>query len=119
MIEIPLSLPKIVSGEFLEKACINAAKDIGFVAESEDKYLDQERKSIYETTTITVYHMKPIFRIFGHGIGKTKEAVIFVGGIKKNQSQEHVYLWSDFEFSQNSVPKETINNYIRALLKYI
>src|SRR3989344_1545579 len=86
---IPVDLPKKVTGENLEEACIKAAKDMGYKI----KLIDEVRKryslgsiqehSDYIETNIRVGNLFPALR---------------VNGVRKGTEQDRFYVWAGLPF---------------------
>jgi len=105
---IPVDLPKRVTGETLEQACIKAAEEMGYRAKSVDKFSKRyslgsiQEHSDYEETNIRIGNLLPAFQ---------------VRGIEKGKEQDKFFVWTGGSHGVASDKK--VQEYLSIVSKYL
>lgn len=103
-----VDLPKTVSGESLEEACIKAANELGYKAKPQDEFSRRyELGSIhqhddYDRTNIRVGNLLPALQ---------------VREVKKGEQQKYFFVWTGFPHGFAS--EKRIQEYLSAVSKYL
>ena len=108
MSSIPIDLPKRVTGETLEQACIKAAEEIGYKAKPKDEF--GKRYSLgsvhehadYSGTNIRIGNLLPALQ---------------VRGIKKGTEQDRFFIWTGWPHGLAS--NRAVEQYLSAVSKYL
>ena len=106
--EIPVDLPKTVTGEALEQACIKAAEEMGYRARPVDDFERryslgsvQEHKD-YNQTNIRIGNLLPALQVIG---------------IRKGEEQNRFFIWTGWPDGFASDKK--VQQYLSAVSKYL
>ena len=108
MSSIPIDLPKRVTGEALEQACMKAARNMGYKAKSVDEFRTRyslgsvHRHNDYAGTNVRIGNLIPAFH---------------VRGIEKGKEQDRFFIWTGFPsgFASNKRVQEYLSTFSRYL----
>ena len=113
MASIPVDLPKPVTGEALEQACIKAAEEIGYRAKPKDEFSVRfslgsiQRHRDYDGTYVAIRN-----RLF--------IPVLKVRGIIKGQQQNDLYVWNGVTGLLGGIASEQeVQDYLENVSKYL
>ncbi|MBS3118130.1 hypothetical protein J4417_00415 [Candidatus Woesearchaeota archaeon] len=108
MASIPIDLPKKVTGETLEEACIRAAEKMGYKAKPTDRFRKryslgsiQEHRD-YDETIIRIGNLFP---------------ALHVVGIEKGKEQNRFFVWTELPYGIASNKK--VEAYLSMVSKYL
>ena len=105
---IPVDLPRRVTGETLEQACIKAAEEMGYRAKSVDNFRRRyslgsiQEHSDYHETSIRIGNLFPVLE---------------VNGIRKGKEQDKFFVWTGWPFGVASDKK--VQEYLSNVSKYL
>ena len=109
MPSIPIDLPKIVTGETLELACIKAAEEMGYRAKPVDEFRKRYSYSgsirehcEYDETNIRIGNLFPALQ---------------VRGIRKGKEQDRFFVWTGWPHGIAS--NRRIKQYLSVVSKYL
>jgi len=105
---IPIDLPKRVTGETLEQACMKTAEEMGYRAKPIDEF--NKRYSLgslqehieYDETSIRIGNLFPVLQ---------------VRGIEKGKEQDRFFVWTGFPHGIASDKK--VQEYLNTVSKYL
>ena len=103
-----IDLPKKVTGENLEEACINAAEEMGYRAKPTDEFRKRyslgsiQEHSDYDETNIRIGNLLPALQ---------------VRGINKGREQDIFYVWTGWPHGIASDKK--VQQYLSTISKYL
>ena len=108
MASIPIDLPKRVTGETLEQACIKAAEEMGYRAKPVDEF--SKRYSLgsiqehmdYDGTNMRIGNLFPALQ---------------VRGIRKGDEQNRFFVWTGWPHVVASEKK--VQEYLSTVSKYL
>jgi len=105
---IQIDLPKRVTGETLEQACIKAAEEMGYRAKPQDEFRKRyslgsiQEHSDYDVTNIRIGNLFPALQ---------------VRGIRKGEEQDRFFVWTGWPFGVASDKK--VQDYLSTVSKYL
>src|SRR3989344_4160613 len=103
-----VELPKKVTGENLEQACIKAAGELGYKTKVKDEFTKTYRLgSLHERDDYAGTHIVIKGLLF---------SALQVHGIKKGSEQDRFYVFTGFPFG--FAPKERVEGYLSLISKY-
>lgn len=104
----PVNLPRPVSGKKLERACIEAAEDLGYKAKTLDEYRTSyslrsvHRNQDYNETNVRIGNLMPLLQ---------------VRGIKKGREQDRFFIYTGFPHGFGSEAK--IQKYLSEVSRHL
>ena len=108
MPSIPIDLPKMVTGEALERACIKAAEEMGYRAKTVDEFIRRyslgsiQEYTDYDRTNLRIGNLFPALQ---------------VRGIKKGEEQDRFFVWTGWPHGIAS--NRRVEQYLSAVSKYL
>ena len=108
MANIIVDLPKRVTGEALERACVNAAESMGYKARPKDEFTTRyslgsiHRHDDYDNTNIRIGNLIPALQ---------------VRGIRKGKEQDRFFVWTGWPHGVASDKK--VQEYLSTVSQYL
>ncbi|MDO8460217.1 MAG: hypothetical protein Q7S74_03855 [Nanoarchaeota archaeon] len=108
MTSTPVDLPKMVTGETLEQACVKAAEDMGYKARPKDEFSIRyslgsiHQHNDYDETNIRIGNLIPALQ---------------VRGIEKGKDQNRFFIWTGWPHGLAS--NKRVQEYLSAISKYL